>query len=74
MSERPATITETSSVFEAIAQMRCIGVRRLVVVDAQGHLLGVAAMDDLIPVLSEELSGLAQAIRLELRHEAQSRH
>lgn len=74
MSEHPATIKETSGVFEAIAQMRSIGVRRLVVVDAVGHLLGVAAMDDLIPVLSEELSGLAQAIRLELRHETQKRH
>lgn len=73
MSERPASIMESAGVFEAIAQMRSGGVRRLVVVDANGHLLGVVAMDDLIPVLAEELSALAQAIRVERRREAQSR-
>jgi CBS domain-containing protein len=73
MSERPASINETAGVFEAIAQMRSSGVRRLVVVDANGHLLGVVAMDDLIPVLAEELSALAQAIRVERRRETQSR-
>jgi CBS domain-containing protein len=73
MSERPATIKETAGLFEVIAQMRSGGVRRLVVVDADGHLLGIVAMDDLIPVLAEELSALAQAIRVEQRREAHSR-
>ncbi len=73
MSERPATIKETAGLFEAIAQMRSDGVRRLVVVDASGNLLGIAAMDDLIPVLAEELSALAQAIRVEQRRETQRR-
>ena len=53
MSERPATINETAGLFEAIAQMRSGGVRRLVVADAMGRLLGIVAMDDLIPVLAE---------------------
>ena len=73
MSEEPATIEETSGVFEAIAQMRGGGVRRLVVVDAGRHLLGIVAMDDLVPVLAEEMSALAQAIRVEQRREAQRR-
>lgn len=73
MSERPATIKETSGLFEIIAQMRSDGVRRLVVVDAREHLLGIVAMDDLISVLAEELSALAQAIRMEQRREAQRR-
>ncbi|HEY5290884.1 MAG TPA: CBS domain-containing protein [Burkholderiales bacterium] len=73
MSERPATIKETAGLFEAIAQMRSDGVRRLVVVDAMGRLLGLVAMDDLIPVLAEELSALAQAIRVEQRRETQRR-
>jgi CBS domain-containing protein len=73
MSERPASINETAGVFEAIAQMRSGGVRRLVVVDANGQLLGVVAMDDLIPILAEELSALAQAIRVERRRETQIR-
>lgn len=73
MSERPATVRETAGLFEVIAQMRSGGVRRLVVVNANGHLLGIVAMDDLIPILAEELSALAQAIRLEQRRETQRR-
>ena len=73
MSERPATLKETAGLFETIAQMRNGGVRRLVVLDANEHLLGIVAMDDLIPVLAEELSVLAQAIRVERRHEVQRR-
>ena len=74
MSERPAMLKESAGLFEIIAQMRSGGVRRLVVVDANEHLLGIVAMDDLIPVLAEELSALAQAIRVEQRREAQRRH
>ena len=73
MSERPATLNETAGLFEIVAQMRSGGVRRLVVVDANEHLLGIVAMDDLIPVLAEELSALAQAIRTQQRREAQVR-
>jgi CBS domain-containing protein len=73
MAERPATIKETAGLFEVMAQMRSGGVRRLVVVDAIGHLLGIVAMDDLIPILAEELSSLAQAIRVEQRREMQRR-
>jgi signal-transduction protein with cAMP-binding, CBS, and nucleotidyltransferase domain len=73
MSERPATLKETVGVFETVAQMRRDGVRRLVVVDANEHLLGVVAMDDLIPILAEELSALGQAIRVEQQREAKRR-
>jgi len=73
MSERPVTSRESAGLFEMIAQMRSAGVRRLIVVDADEHLLGIIAMDDLIPVLAEEMSALAQAIRVEQRREAQRR-
>lgn len=73
MSEQPATIHETAGLFEVIALMRSGGVRRVVVVDANGHLLGIVAMDDLIPVLAEELSALGHTIRVEQRREAQRR-
>jgi CBS domain-containing protein len=73
MSERPVALKESAGAFEAIEQMRSGGVRRLVVVDAGDHLLGILAMDDLVPVLAEELSALAQAIRVEQRREAQRR-
>ena len=73
MSERPETIKEAVGLFEAVAQMRSGGVRRLVVVDANEHLLGIVAMDDLLPVLAEELSAISLAIRAEQRRETQRR-
>jgi len=73
MSGKPETLKENAGVFETVAQMRRDGVRRLVVVDANEHLLGIVAMDDLLPVLAEELSALAQAIRVEQRREAKRR-
>lgn len=73
MSERPATVRETAGLFETVAQMRSGGVRRLVVVDASERLIGLVAMDDLITVLAEELSALAQAIKVEQRQEAKRR-
>ncbi len=73
MSERPSTIKEAAGLFEAAAQMRSGGVRRLVVVDAGEHLLGIVAMDDLLPVMAEELSAIALAIRAEQRRETQRR-
>ncbi len=74
MSERPATLKETAGLFEIIAQMRSCGVRRVVVVGANEHLLGIVAMGDLLPVLAEELPALAQTVRVEPRGEAQKRH
>ncbi|MGP1679066.1 MAG: CBS domain-containing protein [Burkholderiales bacterium] len=73
MSEPPATLKESAGLFEVVVQMRGGGVRRLVVADANEQLLGIVAMDDLIPVLAEELSALAQTIRTEQRREAQRR-
>ncbi len=73
MSERLDTVRESAGLFESVAQMRRCGVRRLVVVDASARLVGVVAMDDLIAVLAEELSALAQAINVEQRQEAKRR-
>jgi|GEM_PF-2382602 len=68
-SGRPATIRGTAGLFEVAAQIRRGGVRRLVVVDASGHVLGIVAMDDLIPVLAEELWVLSLAIRAKQRRD-----
>jgi CBS domain-containing protein len=49
--------------------MRRNGVRRLVVVNAGGDLVGLIAMDDIIGVLAEELTGLSRTIGAEVRTE-----
>jgi CBS domain-containing protein len=54
----------TASVHEAVQTMTQHGVRRLFITEADGRLMGVLSLDDLLVHLAEELSGLAQALRI----------
>lgn len=62
MRPRIALLHESEGIGRAIALMRAEGVRRLPVVDAEGHLVGILAADDLIELFGEALSGLAGMI------------
>lgn len=62
MRPRVALVRETDGLGKAIALMRAEGVRRLPVINAEGHLVGILAADDLIELFAEELSGLAGMI------------
>jgi CBS domain-containing protein len=64
---------ETDSVIETLNNMRFKGVRRLPTVDAGGQLVGIVTVDDLLEVLSEELSELAKIVAREQSHEATAR-
>lgn len=64
-----ATVREDDELYDAIESMKRNGVRRLVVVNARGDLVGLIAMDDIIGVLAEELTGLSRAIGAEVRME-----
>ncbi|MFO1298019.1 MAG: CBS domain-containing protein [Rubrivivax sp.] len=44
------SVAEQADIGEAIALMQGSGVRRLLVCDAEGHLLGVTSFDDLLRV------------------------
>lgn len=68
-----ATVKENEGVFETIRYMRTKGVRRLPVVDAQGALIGIVTLDDLLELLAEEMSELAQLISRERKLESQTR-
>jgi CBS domain-containing protein len=63
------TAREDDALFDAIQAMNQHGVRRVVVVDSEGHLAALLSMDDVIGVLAEELSGLSKAIEVEERTE-----
>lgn len=52
------TATEDHDVLDAMDLMKSRGVRRLPVVDESGALAGILAMDDLIELMTEQLSGL----------------
>lgn len=68
-----ATVTENIGVFEAIHYMRTKGVRRLPVVDGNGGLVGILALDDLLELLAEELSAFARLVKREQKKEMMSR-
>jgi CBS domain-containing protein len=73
MTNDVATVPEGCGVFEAIELMCDKGVRRLPVVTPDGRLVGLLALDDLLRVLSVELSGLAAAVQRAGVQEVQSR-
>lgn len=53
------TLVEDVSLQNAATEMGARGARRMPVVDAQGHLLGLLAADDLVRLVSQELTALA---------------
>lgn len=65
-----ATVNENTGVFESIQYMRVKGVRRLPVVTADGTLIGIVTLDDLLALLSEELDALVKLVAHEQQKEA----
>ncbi|HTJ55685.1 MAG TPA: CBS domain-containing protein, partial [Nitrosospira sp.] len=48
-------------------------VRRLPIVDENGALIGILALDDLLELLSEELLAIAKLVRYQRRKETKQR-
>ncbi|MBI2312272.1 MAG: CBS domain-containing protein [Betaproteobacteria bacterium] len=67
------TAREDEGVFDAIELMRARGVRRMPIVDAQGVLVGIVSLDDLLEILAEELNALVGLISREQAAERQAR-
>lgn len=68
------TVKESTGVFEAIQYMRSKAVRRLPVVDENGVLVGILALDDLLELLSEELLAIVKLVRVQRQKETKHRH
>ena len=62
MTSAPLTVTEASGMPEAIERMRARGVRRAPVVNDSGDLVGIVSLDDLLPLIAEELDALARLV------------
>jgi CBS domain-containing protein len=67
------TVREDSSVEFALREMRRRGVRRAPVVRANGDLVGVISVDDVIQHLAVQMSRLADVIQLEQEAEPRTR-
>jgi CBS domain-containing protein len=66
-------VRDDASVEFALREMRRGGVRRAPVVRANGDLVGVIAVDDIIQHLAVQLTGLADLIRIEQDAEQRTR-
>ncbi len=73
MSSALVTVQESHGVLETIEIMRFKGVRRMPVVNAEGRLVGIVTIDDLLTVLAEELTDIARIVSREQTHEQQAR-
>ena len=73
MTRELLTVREDASLEFALREMRRYGVRRAPVVRANGDLVGVIALDDVIQHLAVQLSRLADVIRLEQDAETHAR-
>ncbi|WP_051244125.1 CBS domain-containing protein [Azohydromonas australica] len=72
-SHKLVGVPAQAGVAEAVELMRGAGVRRLLVVNADGSLAGIVSSDDLLEALSAQLGGLAQALRSGLERERRER-
>ncbi|MEZ5541354.1 MAG: CBS domain-containing protein [Pseudomonadota bacterium] len=66
-------VTEDENVFDVAQRMRCRGVRRVPVISNNGDLAGIIALDDLLGLLSQELSLLATITTRETEQEISKR-
>jgi len=69
----PHAIAKHASLEEAISSMEVAGVRRLLVVDPAGSVVGLVSFDDLVGAISKELAGLARALHAGIAREAEER-
>lgn len=65
-----AVVREDEDFIDALARMREHGVRRLPVVDSDGRLTGIVAIDNLLEALAEQLDAVVRAVKAEQTKEA----
>jgi CBS domain-containing protein len=69
MTHDLVTARESEGVAAALHRMRAFGLRRLPVVDDAGGLQGVIALDDVLELLSEQMTELVELISRERHRE-----
>lgn len=69
MSHRVVAVPGSASVADVAAAMHEEGVRRILVMSAEGRLVGIVSLDDLVELLSAEMAHVAKAVRAGIVHE-----
>jgi len=73
MTQTPVQLSTADSLEIAVRKMRRIGVRRMPLVDADGELVGVISLDEVLDWLAAQLLNLAGTIQHEQAVERQVR-
>jgi CBS domain-containing protein len=73
MSYEIVTARDSDGIWDTVQKMRIKGVRRMPVVNERGGLAGIVSLDDLLGLLSEELSGLTKIVGREQERERTAR-
>jgi signal-transduction protein with cAMP-binding, CBS, and nucleotidyltransferase domain len=66
-------VSEEENIFDVAQRMRARGVRRVPVISRLGELIGIIAADDILALLSEELSLLSRITTREAEQEKAKR-
>lgn len=74
MSSDLVTARENDNFWHTLDRMSARGVRRLLVVDEKGALVGILTVDDVLTALAVGLSDMTRLVQRELVNEAQKRH
>ena len=69
MSTGLITVEEKEALLDTLALMQNQGVRRIMVVDAQGSLQGLLSADDAIELIAEAMNNLTKLVKREMTHE-----
>ena len=69
MSSEPVTVPENLGLLETLGRMKTKGVRRVLIVDDGGSLLGLLSADDAIELIAEQIDDLSRLVRNELKRE-----
>jgi CBS domain-containing protein len=64
MTANPRWVEEATPIEDAVVIMRGMGVRRLPVVDAHERVVGIVSIDDVLELVTEELSSLGRIVGL----------
>jgi CBS domain-containing protein len=72
MTREPLTVPESCAVQDALERMRTRRVRRAPVVNARGDLVGIVSLDDLLPIVADELHVLAGLVGGQASREGKS--
>jgi CBS domain-containing protein len=67
------TTLEEDDIIDTVKKMKLRGIRRIPVVDKEGFLIGILALEDLIELIAEQLSDLVALCRRGEKQEAEKR-